>query len=166
MSQFSLVQRILFAVCTIVVIAIIGAANACPCGPLPGVALWGDLSRQPVEDWGLANEVPLCQLQVRNGILPQSINLNCMSVDGDLFVSCSSCAEKRWSAIAVDHPQGRIRVDGVVYPVLFKRLLDSTELDRAWQARSKKLKLAPAKTRPDDWWSFQLTSSGSDLALP
>ena len=123
--------------------------------------LRGEVSSERIDDWAFANEVPLCQLQVSNGLLPQSINLNCMSGDAELFVSCSRCEGKRWSSIALIHPNGRIRIGERVYPVILKRLTDPGSLDRSWEFRKAKLEAFGREVtspRPDHWWSFQLVS--------
>lgn len=130
---------------------------ACPCSRVPGGHLLGREVREPVSDWSFANDVPLCQLEV-GSVLPHSINLNCMSTDGELFVSCSNCEGKHWSSIALERPAARLRAGDAIYPVTLTRVEDAPTLDRAWGARASKTK-APADTpRPDHWWSFRLTS--------
>lgn len=128
----------------------------CPCERVPGGYLLGNVVKTPVEDWQFANDARLCQLQVQ-GALPHSINLNCMSSDGQLYVSCSRCEGKYWSGVALDTPDGRIRVDDNVYPVQMIRVEESAELDFAWRARAAKVgqKSTP---RPDHWWSFRIES--------
>ena len=77
----------------------VGYLSLCPCGPVPGAWLRGDAPVGPVADWSFVNDrdlAPLCQVQITTW-RPHSINLNCMSVDGELFVSCSRCAGKNWS---------------------------------------------------------------------
>ena len=136
-------------------------ATKCPCEQLPGITLTGEEMPAQINDWSFANDVGLCQLQVDDGLLPQSLNLNCMSAGGELFVSCSRCATKRWSNIALAHPEGRILIGGKIYSVTLNRISDSDQLDFAWLARVIKLRSlgreAPDE-RPDHWWSFQLTS--------
>lgn len=134
---------------------------SCPCDRTSGIALWGEEQSEPVTDWTFANEAPLCQLQVSNGFLPQSLNLNCMADDGELFISCATCDGKRWSTTALAYPNGKIRINGKVYPVKLKRVTDPEELDRAWLARRNKVLKFGRETgteRADHWWSFQLTS--------
>jgi hypothetical protein len=142
-------------------IAVLAAAFAfwfvCPCARVPGGALSGEVATVPVTDWSFVNGVPLCQLQVNRGI-PWSINLNCMSDGGALYVSCSRCAGKVWSQAALDDPQGYLRAGAVVYPVTMTRLVDPAALDVAWSARVRKLGLEPDAPRPDHWWSFELES--------
>ncbi len=136
-------------------------ATFCPCDRIPGVALLGEDQVDPVVDWTFANEAPLCQLQVNNRLLPHSINLNCMSGEGELFISCSRCQGKRWSSIALSYPDARIRIGENVYPVKLERLTDPGALDRSWAARATKLQQFGRDgdaARPEHWWSFQLVS--------
>ena len=70
----------------------------CPCATLPGGYLLGAETETPVGDWSFANDISLCQVQINAGVLPHSINLNCMSTTtGNLYLSCSQCGSKRWS---------------------------------------------------------------------
>lgn len=159
---------ILFALVGVAALAI-GAFTiwffSCPCERTPGAYLSGEQIDEPVADWGFANQVDLCQIQTRSGILPHAINLNCMAdTNGNLFLSCSQCDGKRWSTAALENPSARIRLEGLVYPVSLRRLQDSAELDNAWRARTLKLSSQGGETpteipeRPDHWWSFQVTS--------
>ena len=129
----------------------------CPCSIIPGGELSGAVELESVSDWSFANEVPLCQLEV-NPQRPHSINLNCMSDQGRLFVSCSQCASKRWAATALEIPEGRIRIQDTVYPVSMRRLESDADLDLSWRARSIKLGKEPDVPRPDHWWSFEMHS--------
>ena len=115
-------------------------AVTCPCHTIPGFVLRGDLHEEPVGDWSFANDVPLCQIQIGIGWRPHSLNLNCMATpDGNLFLSCSFGASKYWCPrVQTDHP-GRLRLDGVLYPVVLNRVTDPATLDRAWAARVLKL---------------------------
>ena len=140
----------------------------CPCDRTPGGYLLGTEAEEPISDWSFANNVELCQIQINAGLLPHSINLNCMATStGELYLSCSLCDGKRWSSAALDDSRARIRLDGTVYPVTATRVMDSDELDRAWAARIQKLQHVsspinpappPDAPRPDHWWSFRLES--------
>jgi hypothetical protein len=79
--------------------------------------------------------------------------------DGRLFLSCSVATRKYWcQQVGKDHP-GRLRLNGVVYPVVLNRVTDPATLDEAWAARVKKLQVhggvpynpkpAPDAERPD-----------------
>ncbi len=133
----------------------------CPCERTSGGYLLGDTPEGPVTDWSFANDmaqVPLCQIQVDAGLLPHSINLNCMSDDGELFLSCASCDGKRWSTAVLDNPEARLRAGGVVYPVRVTRVTDPETLDRAWAARAAKRGQPTDTPRQDGWWSFRVAS--------
>jgi hypothetical protein len=139
-------------------LAAYGALSAfCPCERTPGGYLLGREERAPVSDWSFANGAPLCQLQV-GSLLPYSINLNCMSSEGRLYISCSSCAGKHWSEVALEQPAARIRIGDAVYPVRLTRLQDPAALDEAWRARARKIEGDPSAPRAEGWWSFELVS--------
>lgn len=63
----------------------------------------GAAADEPISDWSFANNVELCHIQINAGLLPHSINLNCMAtLTGELYLSCSQCDGKRWSNAALD----------------------------------------------------------------
>ena len=146
---------------------------SCPCDTTPGFVLLGDAHEQPVDDWSFANDVSLCQIQIGIWLRPHSVNVNCMATpDGGLFISCSVGAQKYWCPrVGQDH-SGRLRLDGVVYPVVLNREMDPAMLDRVWAARIRKLQTPhvharqpgsgdppPLDTpRPDSWWTFRVES--------
>ena len=157
------------AALTTVLLIVAGAAVAgfltwflyCPCERTSGGYLLGEEAAEAVTDWSFANDmdsVPLCQIQVDAGLLPHSINLNCMSDQGELFLSCSGCDGKRWSTAVAENPSARLRAGDVVYPVTVTRVMDPGTLDRAWIARAAKLGRPTDTPRQDGWWSFQVVS--------
>ena len=127
-----------------------------PCGPIPGGGLAGEDFGEPVKDWTFVNDVPRCAVEVRPAD-PHSVTVNCMSWEQRLFVSCSFCEGKTWSGIALDQPEGRIRIGERVYPVRLSRVDDAALLDAVWRARASKLEAEPSP-RPDGWWTFELRS--------
>jgi hypothetical protein len=129
----------------------------CPCSRVPGGHLIGGEVEAAVSDWSFVNDVPLCQLEVAS-VLPHSINLNCMSTGGELYVSCSNCKGKHWSSIALEKPGARLRAGDAIYPVTLTRVEDAPTLDKAWQARASKTQASTDAPRPDHWWSFRLVS--------
>ncbi len=159
------------ALAVVLAVGFLGWSATCPCNYTPGAYLFGDEQQEAVSDWTFANQVTLCQIQVRAGLLPHAINLNCFAnQSGDLYLSCSNCDGKRWSGFAVEDGRARLRLDGDVYPVTLTRALDPDELDMAWSARLDKLHNleAPANPpaplgspRPDHWWSFRVVSRSS-----
>ena len=159
------------ALAAVVVISVAGFLYwffICPCDRLSGGYLLGTEAEAQVADWSLANEVTLCQIQFSAGLLPHSINLNCMATpSGDLYLSCSQCAPKHWSNTVLENGTARLRLNDTVYPVTLTRVTDPDELDRAWLARVTKLNALPAPAnpapppgtpRPDHWWSFRVVS--------
>ena len=134
-------------------------SNICPCDGTPGGFLLGEKERRPVDDWAFVNEVPLCQIQIWAGIRPHSINLNCMSTpDGELYVSCGNCDTKYWQTQVGANEKGLIRINGNLYPVIFNRVTDPTEMDRVYQASTNK-RLARGEGSPPDretWGTFNL----------
>ena len=156
----------------LIVAAIVAWTVTCPCDRTPGLVLLGTVHEEPVTDWSFANDVPLCQIQVWTSWGPRAMNLNCMaSPDGELFLSCSTGAQKYWCGQVDQDERARLRLDSAVYPVVLSRVLEQTTLDRAWSARVKKLQVhgggpgnpkpPPDAQRPDSWWSFQVRSEGS-----
>lgn len=130
---------------------------ACPCETIPGGPLSGELVRQPVDDWRFVNDIeaiPLCQIQVDFPI-PRSMNVNCMSVNGELFVSCSYCADKQWAARALTYPDGFVRAGTKLYPISYVRVTNEQLLEQVWYARLSKLDTELIE-RPDHWWTFRL----------
>ncbi len=169
-------KKVLLGVAALVVIvaAAGGAvwAVTCPCETTPGFVLLGDSHEDPVTDWSFANQVSLCQIQISIWLRPHSVNVNCMAtLDGHLFISCSVGARKYWCPRVGEDEPGRLRLDGVVYPVFLNREMDPATLDRVWTARMQKLQAPEVQARqpggggepppldtprPDSWWSFRV----------
>ena len=154
----SVLSGVLLVVAVAGVIAVLTWYLYCPCDRTPGGYLLGTEVTEPVDDWTFANEVPLCQLQVQTGFLAHSINLNCMSSEGELFLSCSQCDGKRWSTAALENPDARLRAHDSVYPVTVTRVIDEATLDRAWIARATKIGRPANTPRREGWWSFKVAT--------
>ncbi len=165
-NKLSLLLKIRLPALAMLIIGGVSAwAYSCPCERTPGIYLSGERVEQPVTDWSFANQVELCQIQTRSGIISHAINLNCMAgSNGELFLSCAQCDGKRWSTAALLNPEGYVRLDGLVYPVNFAKLEDESELENAWHSRALKLATLRGTTtgeiaeRPAHWWSFRVSS--------
>lgn len=132
----------------------------CPCERTPGGWLLGEVEDEPVTDWSFANDVRLCQIQVSRGVLPHSVNLNCMAdAEGRLYLSCASCDGKVWSTAVLNDPRARLRIGEKVYPVEVTRVQDPAELDHAWRARAAKTGAGTGEPRQEGWWSFRVESA-------
>jgi hypothetical protein len=158
------------ALAVVVLGGVVTWTTVCPCNRTPGLVLLGSTHAEPVTDWRFANDVPLCQLQVWTRLGPRAMNLNCFATpEGELFISCSVGAKKYWCNQVGPNEPARIRLNGVVYPVVLNRALDPVVLETAWTARVKKLQVygggpynpvpAPDAKRPDTWWSFRARSA-------
>ncbi|MGE4054108.1 MAG: hypothetical protein AB7F99_04860 [Vicinamibacterales bacterium] len=167
-------RRMLVGLAALVILAAGGGiavwAATCPCDQTPGLVLRGEVEETPVTDWRFVNDIPLCQIQIYAGFVPLALNLNCMaSPQGELFLSCGGCADKFWGQQVGQNEQGRLRLNGRVYPVVLNRVQDEAMLDRAWAARVKKLQVhgeppfnpapPPDAPRPEGWGSFHLRSA-------
>ena len=146
----------------------------CPCETTPGFILLGDSHADPVSDWSFANDVSLCQVQIGIWGRPHAVNVNCMATpEGELFISCSVGANKYWCPRVGELHPGRLRLDGVVYPVTLNREMDAARLDQVWASRIQKLQKPAVQARqpggggtppaldtprPDSWWSFHVVS--------
>ena len=159
MMKGGLVSGALVVLAVLAGAGLIGWISLCPCERTPGSYLVGPEVQEPVADWSFVNsDVKLCQIEVRRGLLPHSINLNCMASNGELFLSCARCEGKLWSTAALNNPRARIRMNGVVYPVSLERIEDPATLDRAWRAREGKLGRPTDVPRQEGWWTFQARS--------
>ena len=91
--------------------------------------------------------------------------------DGELFISCSFGDNKYWCPRVGEDQPGRLRLDGVIYPVLLNREMGQSVLDQVWAARMEKLQKPAVQARqpggggeppsldtprPDSWWSFHV----------
>ena len=166
-------RKVLFGVAALILIVAGGVGvwtTTCPCNRTPGFMLLGDMQTTPVTDWRFVNDIPLCQIQMYAGIMPHAVNLNCMATpDGQLYLSCSACETKFWGRHVEDNERGRLRVNGKFYRVVFSKVADPAELDRAWAARVKKLQVygeepynptpPPDAKRPKNWGTFHLRSA-------
>ena len=163
-----IVAGLLASLAAVAVVLFLYFSLVCPCDRTPGAYLFGDVVAEEITDWSFSNDVPLCQIQVWAGIRPHAVNLNCMATpQGELFLSCGNCDNKYWARQVGDNEQGRLRLNGTVYPVAIKRVTDPRVLDQAWDARAAKLQVhaaadnpapAPGSRRGEGWGSFQLVS--------
>ncbi len=149
---------VLYGLLAALLLAGVVYARTCPCDRIPGLWVAGETVNEPVTDWSFANDAGLCQVQV-SGVLPHAVTLNCMADEQRLFLSCSNCAGKTWSSYALANPNGFIKIGEFRYPVLVTRVLEETQLDKAWAARLRKVVRDKGRPRPSHWWSFELQSA-------
>ena len=129
-----------------------------PCGRMPGGELSGTAPDGIVLDWGFVNRTPgTCALEVRPDN-PHSVTVNCMSANSRLYVGCTECTGKTWSAAALADPRGRILVGETLYRVSLTRITAREEIAAAWSARARKYGQDPLAPLPEDYWLFHLQS--------
>lgn len=128
-----------------------------PCGRIPGGRLSGREVEQAVEDWSFTEAFPHCQVEVRPS-RPYSINANCYTANGALYLGCMHCSGKRWPSYVVADPEARVRFGDRIYPVRAVRVTESSELQATWQARARKYGAAGGPAPPGDYWLFRLES--------
>lgn len=165
----TMAKRAGLGILIVALLALLYWTTAYPRDRAPGFYLLGSAGEESVQDWTFANDVELCTLQVYAGWRPHAINLNCMAApDGNLYLSCSVCDRKYWAShVGTDEP-GRLRLDGVVFPVKVNRVTDEATMDISWRARVTKLlnfgtdpnnpASPPDAERPGHWWTFRVES--------
>ena len=138
------------AAAVVIVLALgwVGWSATCPCDFTPGSHLFGSVNDEPVSDWTFANRVTLCQIQIRTGLLPHAINLNCFAnTEGNLYLSCSNCDGKRWSGIAAADGWARLRLDGTATRQATREPRPG-RARHAWRALDKPIAWRSRPTRP------------------
>jgi hypothetical protein len=152
----------------ILVLPILFGFGSCSSGPrflerIPGGVLDGKVVGEEVNNWSFVAEAGLCDLETRVNF-PHSVKLNCFNDGPELYIGCMSCEGKLWSSYISNDPRGRIRVEGNVYPVSFRRLEAGAEMDSAWRSRLAKLRPGqPVSAIPDGYWMYHLKSMVSEV---
>jgi hypothetical protein len=110
--------------------ALVAAALALGCGPVPGGALSGELSPLPAA-WrdALGGERAMCEIEARPA-KPHSIQLECFEREGGLYVqshrwALASWWPESWAEVWLAEPDVRVRIDGRIYEVTAVRVTDA-----------------------------------------
>ena len=105
-------------------------AFALACGPVPGGSLHGELTLPPAA-WSdvLGGERAMCEIEARPAD-PHSIQLECFSRDGQLYVQSHRWAladwwPESWAAIWLEEPDVRVRIGDAIYELRAVRLTDA-----------------------------------------
>lgn len=99
------------------------ALGAGPCAIIPGGALDGEVASPPSAGWSFLGDSAACDIEVRPAD-PHSIRATCLQHDGRLYVRSISAARKNWPSLAMQQPEVRVRIEGLVYPLRANRILD------------------------------------------
>ncbi len=147
-------KRLVLAILTVLLLAVVGLLLS-PITPIPGGAMRGETVAAPIADWSFAETARFAQLETRVP-KPRTITVRCIVAAGQLYVGCSRCEGRRWSAQLLAEPAARYRVQGAIYEVIASRVSDPEELQRAWLARAFGNGNDRPGPKPDDFWFFRL----------
>ena len=131
-----------------------------PCGPIPGDALEGAVSGEPVSDWSFSDAYSRCLVEVRPED-PHSVTTSCFAGEGALYVPAIMGDSKRWTKLAIEDARARIKIGETVYPVTLERIEDPAERRAVARLGYQKYhgEEAPRDWEPsDDRWYFRVTS--------
>ncbi|MEM1231249.1 MAG: hypothetical protein AAGI15_11970 [Pseudomonadota bacterium] len=150
------IQRGLLAILILLLLAAVGILLS-PITPIPGGAMSGETVTAAVADWSFAKSARFAQLETQVPA-PRTITVRCIVAGGQLYVGCSRCAGRRWSAQLEAQPAARYRVNGTIYPVTATKVTDPEELARVWLVRAAGTGDDHPGPKPDDIWFFRLDS--------
>jgi hypothetical protein len=133
-----------------------------PLGPFAGGALSGEPGPAVVEDWSFADGFETADLET-GGSEPRSVTIWFATVDSRLYISTSLIhgpkqpSERGWVRGVKSDPQVRIRIDGVVYERVARRVEDPAEFGAARAALETKYGIDPVDRDPERTiWVYRL----------
>ncbi|HEY8120313.1 MAG TPA: hypothetical protein VII78_03270 [Myxococcota bacterium] len=103
---------------------------ALACGPVPGGELAGEAAPPPAA-WSdaLGGDRAMCEIEARPAN-PHSIQLECFTRDGALYVQSHRWAlaawwPESWAEVWLAEPDVRVRIDGRIYALRAVRVTDA-----------------------------------------
>ena len=139
-------------ICLVLALVVLRITGLDPHGRIPGLWLSGGLVTTPVTDWSFTENVPTIKLQTQTRfLLPHSVTINCLSYNGQLYVSSVYPAgtPRNWNDNVMRDPHVRIKIGDKVYNRTMVLVTDPAEVDAVLQVRAKKypqLKIPPNAT--------------------
>lgn len=96
-----------------------------PVEQFPGTRLTGDLVTEREPDWSflVGNNLIFVEVTPWYG-LPHSVTTTSWVTDGELYVPCRTCDEKRWAAVVEGNPAVRIKIADKLYERTAVRIND------------------------------------------
>jgi hypothetical protein len=122
-------MRAPFVLCLVLTLSGCGG----PLGPIAGGRLRGVVATEPVADWAFVRQQKRIQVETRPE-RPHSVTTEYLLVDGRLYVASPDPDKKRWPRLALDDPEVRLRVDGVIYEARARRVANERERETLLQA--------------------------------
>jgi hypothetical protein len=135
--------RIAGAVVILLVVAllVLRATGLDPKDRRPGLWLKGNVVTTPVNDWSFSDKYPTIMIQTGTPyLLPHSVTINCVSVNGDLYLHSTFRAGipfpdgKGWTAALARDPRVRVKIGDQLYDRTVTVVTDQAELDALNQA--------------------------------
>lgn len=139
-------------ICLILLLVVLRITGLNPRDRTPGLWLTGNLVTTPVTDWSFTDKVPNIKLQTETWYgLPHSVTINCLSYNGQLYVSSVFPAgtPRGWNDNVMRNPHVRVKIGNDLYDRTASLVTDPAERDGVLQARAKKypeLKIPPNAT--------------------
>ena len=126
----------------IIVVAALTLSVGCePQDGRPGLWLRGEPSAIPA-DWSFSRDHKEIAVQVGTPyLLPHSITVWCIDVDGDLYLGASRPDAKNWPGWVRDDPAVRVKIDSKIYDVTLEELLDADVIRQVGLAYAQKYEL-------------------------
>lgn len=122
------------------------AMSACePQDSRSGFWLGGNLQSQFPADWSFSNDHKEVFIEVATPyLLPHSLTIWCVEVDGNLFIAASRPDEKRWPGWVADEPDVKLQIGDELYPVTLEVMTIDSEIEPVRRAYAAKYELAQA----------------------
>jgi hypothetical protein len=108
----------------------------------PGLWLSGEVEASLPDDWSFTRDHPEIHIEVSTPyLLPHSVTIWCVDVDGALYVGARAPESKRWPGWVDDDPEVRLEIAGRIYPVRLLPLTSPVEIAPVAQAFAAKYRL-------------------------
>jgi len=106
----------------------------------PGLALIGEVVREPVTDWSFTAQHREILIETQTPYrIPHSVTIVCADADGQLFIGARNPVGKLWVGWVERDPNVRLKVGDRVYEVELSRITEPAELERVRTAYAAKL---------------------------
>ena len=120
-------------------VAALAAGCMDPVDARPGLWLSGEPAASPPGDWSFTDAHPEIAIQVATPYLvPHSVTIWCVSVDGDLYVAARNPDEKRWTGWVDRDPEVRLGIGSTLYDARLVPLEEEDVLARVRAAYREK----------------------------
>jgi hypothetical protein len=138
--------------CLVLALVVLRITGLNPHNRRPGLWLTGNVIHYPVTDWSFTDNIRNIELQTRTWYwLPHSVTINCLSYNGQLYVSSVYPAgvSRSWDDNVIRDPHVRIKIGNDLYERSLVLVTDPAEKAAVLQVRAKKypqLKIPPNST--------------------